>query len=77
VSDLYCKLTRDSEDKALMQRMQEGDAAALGILFDRYSRLVFSVAMRILKDRTEAIPSRTCFCTSSGGVASSIPTGER
>jgi RNA polymerase sigma-70 factor (ECF subfamily) len=37
-----------------MQRVQEGDAGALGKLFDRYSRLVFSVAMRILRDRTEA-----------------------
>jgi len=37
-----------------MRRVQAGDAAALGILFERYSRLVLNGAMRILRDRAEA-----------------------
>jgi RNA polymerase sigma-70 factor (ECF subfamily) len=34
--------------------MRNGDAAALGIFFSRYHRLVFDVAKRILRDRGEA-----------------------
>ena len=41
-------------DEAVMQCVQSGDKEALGILFDRYSRLVFSVAARILRDASEA-----------------------
>ncbi len=41
-------------DEALMLKVQQGDRAALGLLFDRYSRLVFGVAVRILRDASEA-----------------------
>jgi RNA polymerase sigma-70 factor (ECF subfamily) len=41
-------------DELLMSRIQTGDQQALGLLFDRYSRLVLSVALRILHDRSEA-----------------------
>jgi RNA polymerase sigma-70 factor, ECF subfamily len=34
--------------------LQHGRADALGVLFDRYRRLVFHVAQRILRDRAEA-----------------------
>jgi RNA polymerase sigma-70 factor (ECF subfamily) len=34
--------------------MQHGNANALSVLFDRYHRLVFSVAYRVLHDRGEA-----------------------
>jgi len=37
-----------------MDDMQRGRADALGVLFDRYYRLVFDVAKRILRDRAEA-----------------------
>ena len=42
------------DDESLVTQMQAGDMEALGILFDRYSRLVFGVAARILRDRSEA-----------------------
>jgi RNA polymerase sigma-70 factor (ECF subfamily) len=45
---------KPSSDDALMKQLQEGRPEALGVLFDRYHRLVFDVARRILKDRSEA-----------------------
>jgi RNA polymerase sigma-70 factor, ECF subfamily len=42
------------EDETLMTHIQAGDREALGTLFDRYSRLMFSVAARILRDTSEA-----------------------
>jgi RNA polymerase sigma-70 factor (ECF subfamily) len=41
-------------DEAVMARVQSGDQEALGLLFDRYSRLVLSVGLRILRDQSEA-----------------------
>lgn len=41
-------------DEEVMQCVQSGDKEALGILFDRYSRLVFSVSARILRNSSEA-----------------------
>ncbi len=41
-------------DDALMRSVQSGDQQALGMLFDRYSRLVLSVGLRILRDTSEA-----------------------
>jgi RNA polymerase sigma-70 factor, ECF subfamily len=35
---------------ALMSRVQQGDDQAMAALYDRYSRLVYSVARRILRD---------------------------
>lgn len=51
---LTVREVRDLKDKTIMRRVQAGDAAALGILFERYSRLVLNGAMRILRDRAEA-----------------------
>jgi RNA polymerase sigma-70 factor (ECF subfamily) len=45
---------RALKDEAEMRRIQTGNAEALGHLFERYSRLVLSVAMRILHNRAEA-----------------------
>ena len=45
---------RALKDEAAMRRVQTGDAEALGHLFERYSRLVLSVAMRIVHNRAEA-----------------------
>jgi len=41
-------------DEALLTRFNEGDGQALGCLFQRYGRLLRSIAARILGDGTEA-----------------------
>lgn len=41
-------------DNQLMERIKLGDRDALGLLFDRYARVVFSVSARILRNSTEA-----------------------
>jgi RNA polymerase sigma-70 factor (ECF subfamily) len=41
-------------DEELMSRLQTEDSTVLELLFDRYSRLAFGVAFRILRDRGEA-----------------------
>jgi RNA polymerase sigma-70 factor (ECF subfamily) len=40
-------------DEALLARLQAGEQAALGVLFQRYSRLVRAIGARILRDSTE------------------------
>jgi RNA polymerase sigma-70 factor (ECF subfamily) len=42
------------DDLSIMSRVQAGDKEALGLLYDRYSRVVFSVGLRILRDASEA-----------------------
>jgi RNA polymerase sigma-70 factor (ECF subfamily) len=49
-----CTLRRDLNDKATIRLVQNGHVEGVGLLFDRYSRLVLSVATRILRDRAEA-----------------------
>lgn len=41
-------------DEHLLVCAQSGDREALGILFDRYSRLVLAVGLRIVRDNAEA-----------------------
>ncbi len=41
-------------DEELMEELRLGRQEALSLLFDRYYRLVFSVALKILRDRGEA-----------------------
>ena len=41
----------EPSDDELMDGVASGDLAALGQVYDRYSRLVFSVAVRVLNDR--------------------------
>jgi len=43
-----------SVDLRLFERIQARDQAALADLYDRHARLLFSVALRILRDRGEA-----------------------
>jgi RNA polymerase sigma-70 factor, ECF subfamily len=45
--------TFPSDERAMM-RLQNHDSDALHFLFDRYSKLVFSIAMRVLRDLGEA-----------------------
>ena len=45
---------RQSEDGALLRRMASGDKQACAELYDRFSRPLYSVALRILNDPSEA-----------------------
>jgi RNA polymerase sigma-70 factor, ECF subfamily len=38
------------EDGSLLERVQRGDDQALALLYDRYSSLVYSIALRVLRD---------------------------
>lgn len=42
------------EDQGLLSEIQAGSQDAMAVFFDRYSRMVYSVALRILKDSGEA-----------------------
>ena len=42
------------EDLALLQQIQNGDQEAMGAFYDRYSKMVYSVALRVLNDASEA-----------------------
>jgi RNA polymerase sigma-70 factor (ECF subfamily) len=41
-------------DADAMRRMADGDATALGELYDRHARVLFSLAVRILRDHRDA-----------------------
>jgi RNA polymerase sigma-70 factor, ECF subfamily len=41
-------------DEQLMARLQSGQSDALAVLFDRYQKLVLSIALRIVRDPGEA-----------------------
>lgn len=45
---------RDSVDAALLARVANGDRAALGELYDRFSRPLYSMALRIVPDAADA-----------------------
>jgi RNA polymerase sigma-70 factor, ECF subfamily len=42
------------DDSALLTLVQAGDDQAMGWLFDRYSKVVYSVALRVLRDPASA-----------------------
>lgn len=44
----------DPIDLSLLQRIAARDSAALGELYDRHSRLIFGLILRIVRDRAEA-----------------------
>jgi RNA polymerase sigma-70 factor (ECF subfamily) len=54
VSETATPDPRTPADEELMVRLQASDANALDILFDRYSRLVLGIALRVLRDYGEA-----------------------
>jgi RNA polymerase sigma-70 factor (ECF subfamily) len=43
-----------NEDAALLQRIQNGDRQAVALLFDRYSRFVYCISLRVLHDPAAA-----------------------
>jgi RNA polymerase sigma-70 factor (ECF subfamily) len=49
----YHELSRLSDDE-VMVHLQGGAADALAVIFDRYHRLVYSIALRIVRDEGEA-----------------------
>jgi RNA polymerase sigma-70 factor (ECF subfamily) len=52
---LKCRVPQsDASDQGLMSCICDGDMQALGYLFQRYARLVRGIALRILRDRSEA-----------------------
>jgi RNA polymerase sigma-70 factor (ECF subfamily) len=46
--------SRIVEDLGLLQEIQSGSQDAMAVFFDRYSRMVYSVALRVLNDAGEA-----------------------
>jgi len=59
---------RISTDDEAMLRLQTNDSTALEILFDRYARLVFRIALGVVRDRARLRMSfRSAFsiCTGS------------
>lgn len=43
-----------AEDLVMIERVRAGDRQALGLIYDRYAKLVMGVALRILHDSSEA-----------------------
>jgi len=46
--------TNEADDMGLLTRIQSGDQEAMSALFDRYGTMVYSVALRVLKDTGDA-----------------------
>jgi RNA polymerase sigma-70 factor (ECF subfamily) len=42
------------QDAELLTRVQRGDERAMAVLFDRYSKIVYSVSLRVLRDTAAA-----------------------
>jgi RNA polymerase sigma factor (sigma-70 family) len=47
-------LVRERSDEELIEAIAAGDESALGALYDRFSRVAYGVAVRILRDRALA-----------------------
>ena len=46
--------TAPEDDAELLARVQRGDERAMAVLFDRYSKIVYSVSLRVLRDTASA-----------------------
>lgn len=53
-SDAGDNTPRMGDDLSLLTMVQRGDERAMGQIYDRYSRLVYSVALRVLRDASAA-----------------------
>ena len=47
-------LKSPEEDAELLTQVQHGDDRAMAVLFDRYSKIVYSVSLRVLRDTASA-----------------------
>src|SRR6185295_6691565 len=47
-------VSQDAEDNVLVERCRNGDSAAFEPIVERYQRLLFTVALRMLGDHEEA-----------------------
>ena len=45
---------QDLSDEELMDRLKDGQSDGLAVLFDRYEKLVLSIALKIVRDPGEA-----------------------
>ncbi|AFL87925.1 RNA polymerase sigma factor, sigma-70 family [Terriglobus roseus DSM 18391] len=48
------EMTPSNDDGILLRAIQRGDEGAMATIFDRYSRVVYSVALRVLRDPAAA-----------------------
>jgi RNA polymerase sigma-70 factor (ECF subfamily) len=48
------KQTTSDDDALLLTQVQRGDEAAMAALYDRYSKIVYSVSLRVLRDAAAA-----------------------
>jgi RNA polymerase sigma-70 factor (ECF subfamily) len=46
----WSEIRPPEQDQTLLERIVEGDAEALGLLYDRYGRQVFNAALRVVGD---------------------------
>src|SRR5579883_1142309 len=44
----------EADDTGLLMRIRSGEQEAMSTLFDRYGTMVYSVALRVLRDASEA-----------------------
>lgn len=51
---IEAQIARNEEDLGLLKRVVQKDQAAIGLLYDRYSTLVYTLALRIVKSTAEA-----------------------
>jgi RNA polymerase sigma-70 factor, ECF subfamily len=67
-------VSQDAEDVALVRRCMDGDASAFAGIVERYQRVLFTVALRMLGDREEAADAaQTAFVRAYGKLASFDP----
>jgi RNA polymerase sigma-70 factor (ECF subfamily) len=48
------RAARDAEDALVMARIRAGDDSALAVLYDRYATLTLGMALKIIRDQSEA-----------------------
>ena len=53
-SSAAVKMAPGEDDSVLVARTRKGDKNAFALLYDRYSRLVYSIALRVVRDASTA-----------------------
>jgi RNA polymerase sigma-70 factor (ECF subfamily) len=54
MENVFHSAANANDDGQLVSRVVQGDRAALGLLYDRHATLLYSLALRMLVDETEA-----------------------